>query len=105
MSKADEIMIDLFGNIEATTAGIHYKPLKDLIKHLEKISPQHYTIFCQPYIENSIKIIAKHFNIEYRVGKYFPEDVLAIIVDTERIYPSIEVQFEQIDRKINREEK
>ena len=100
MSKADEIMIDLFGNIKATTAGIYYKPLKELIKYLEKISPQHYTLFYQPYIENSIKIIAEHFGIEYRVGKYFPEDILAIIVDTERIYPKIETQFEQLDRKI-----
>lgn len=86
MSKADEIMINLFGNIKATTAGIYYKPLKDLIRYLEKISPQHYIIFCQPYVENSIKIIAEYFGIEYRVGKYFPEDTLAIIVDTERIY-------------------
>lgn len=104
MSKADEIMIDLFGNIKATTAGIYYKPLKDLIKYLEKISPQHYTIFCQPCIENSIKIIAEHFGIEYRVGKYFPKDTLAIIVDPERIYPTIKKQFEQLDRKIREKE-
>lgn len=38
--------------------------------------------------------------IQERVGKYFPEDILAIIVDTERIYPKIETQFEQLDRKI-----
>lgn len=105
MSNANEIMIDLFGNIKATTAGIYYKPLKDLIKEIEKISPQHYTIFCQPYIENSIQIIAKYFGIEYRVSEYFPKDVLAIIVDKEKIYPSIKTQFDELDRKINREEK
>lgn len=94
MNDVNRIMIDLFGQIEVTTAGTYYKPITDLIKNLQKISPQHYILFCQPYAESIIKKLADYFKIEYRVGKFLPKDIMAIIVDTDKIYPKIETYAE-----------
>lgn len=93
---ADEIMLDMFGNIQLTTAGINYKCFKDLIKYLEKISPQHYIIFCQNHIEKEIKKIAKYYQIEYRATELLPQDILILIADKEEIYPGFKKMEESI---------
>jgi len=81
MCKVENIMINLFGKIEATTAGIYYKPLKQIIEYIDKINPQHYKIYCQYKIVNEIKKIAEYYKMEYKCSDYLPKNVVACVVD------------------------
>lgn len=90
MSKADEIIIDVFGNLQATTAGYYYTTLKEVIEYLEKNNLKHYIIFCQPIIENPIKKIATYYKIEYKATTMLPKDTLIVLADKEIIYPDFQ---------------
>lgn len=81
MSKADEIMIDIFGNIRAVTLGIYYDKLNELITSLEQkgTNVKDYMIFCQPRVEEAIKKIAKYFKIEYKSTILLPNDTLIVL--------------------------
>ena len=81
MSKADEIMIDVFGHIRAVTTGIYYDKLNELISSLEQKGDNviDYMIFCQPRVEEQIKKIAKYFKIEYRSTTLLPNDTLIVL--------------------------
>ena len=81
MSEADEIMIDVFGHIRATTTGIYYDKLNELITSLEQkgTDVKDYMIFCQYRVEEQIKKIAKYFKIEYKSTSLLPEDTLIVL--------------------------
>lgn len=81
MSKVDEIMIDVFGNIRAVTTGIYYDKLNELISSLEQKGDEvkEHMIFCQPRIEEAIEKIAKYFKIEYRSTTLLPNDTLIVL--------------------------
>lgn len=85
MSKADEIMIDVFGHIRAVTTGIYYDKLNELITSLEKKGDdiKDYMIFCQPRVEEPIKKIAKYFKIEYKSTFLLPNDILIVLARKE----------------------
>ena len=81
MSKADEIMVDVFGHIRATTTGIYYDKLNELITSLEQkgTDVKDYMIFCQCRVEEQIKKIAKYFKIEYKSTTLLPNDTLIVL--------------------------
>lgn len=85
MSEADEIMIDVFGHIRATTTGIYYDKLNELITSLEQkgTDVKDYMIFCQYRVEEQIKKIAKYFKIEYKSTSLLPEDTLIVLAKKE----------------------
>lgn len=94
--NTDKIMINVFGNLEATTANIYYKPLKQIIEYIEKINPQYYMIFCQPCIEKQVKEVAKYYKMEYEITNYLPKETLMIVADKEKTKPN----YEKIKRKL-----
>ena len=85
MSEADEIMIDVFGNIRATTTGIYCDKLNELISSLEQKSDNvtDYMIFYQPKVEEQIKKIAKYFKIEYKSTSLLQNDTLIVLARKE----------------------
>lgn len=85
MSEADEIMIDVFGHIRATTTGIYYDKLNELITSLEQkgTDVKDYMIFCQYRVEEQIKKIAKYFKIEYKSTSLLPKDTLIVLAKKE----------------------
>lgn len=95
MSKADEIMVDVFGYIRATTTGIYYDKLNELITSLEQkgTDVKDYMIFCQPRVEEPIKKIAKYFKIEYKSTFLLPNDTLIILAKKEIFKPSYKKSF------------
>lgn len=85
MSKADEIMVDVFGHIRATTTGIYYDKLNELITSLEQkgANVKEYMIFCQPRVEEQIKKIAKYFKIKYKSTCLLLNDTLIVLAKKE----------------------
>lgn len=95
MSKADEIMIDVFGNIRAATTGIYYDKLNELISSLEQKGDNviNYMIFCQPRVEEQIKKIAKYFKIEYKSTSLLPNDTLIVLARKEIFKTNYNMSF------------
>ena len=95
MSEADEIMIDVFGNIRAATTGIYYDKLNELITSLEQkgIDVKDYMIFCQPRVEEPIKKIAKYFKIEYKSTFLLPNDTLIVLARKEIFKTNYNMSF------------
>lgn len=95
MSKADEIMIDVFGHIRAVTTGIYYDKLNELISSLEQKGDNviDYMIFCQPRVEEQIKKIAKYFKIEYKSTFLLPNDTLIILAKKEIFKENYNMSF------------
>ena len=95
MSKADEIMIDVFGHIRAVTTGIYYDKLNELITSLEKKGDdiKDYMIFCQSRVEEPIKKIAKYFKIEYKSTFLLPNDTLIVLARKEIFKTNYNMSF------------
>jgi hypothetical protein len=102
MSKADEIIINCFGKLEVTTAGIYYEQLKKLIKKIEYLSnPKQYMIFCNPITAEYIKPIARYYKMEYKISLYLPEDTLFVLTDKKIFKPNYERMIKEIRLGIN----
>lgn len=95
MSKTDEIMIDIFGNIRAVTTGIYYDKLNELISSLEQKGDNviNYMIFCQPRVEKQIEKIANYFKIEHKSTFLLPNDTLIVLARKEIFKTNYNMNF------------
>lgn len=98
-SQADEIMINCLGRLEVTTAGIYYKPIKDLIDTIEnkKLSKiEDYMIFCNPIVEEYAKQIAKYYEIKSKVTLFLPDDTLFVLTTRKIFEPQYKKMIEEL---------
>ena len=96
MSKADEIMVNCFGRLEFTTAGMYYKQLKEIIEEIENrvaFNIKDYMIFCSPIVEEYVKQIARYYKIECKTSLFLPEDTLIILADKDIFKPNYDEIF------------
>jgi len=104
MSKADEIMINCFGKLEVTTAGIYYEQLKRLIDEIENrqaFNIKDYIIFCNPIVEEYAKEIAKYYEIKSKVTLFLPDDTLFVLAYGKTVEPQYEKIIKELRLGIN----
>lgn len=102
--SSDEIMINCFGRLEATTAGIYYQQIKELIETIENrhaFNIKDYMIFCDPIVEEYAKQIAKYYKIEYKSSLFLPKDTVFILADKNIFKPN----YETLEDYMRREKK